>query len=73
MKIEFSKEESEWLYTGIPINSTTMSRAVPHIKLRELFDCRKALFEIDVSCIPASKHNELRILFEKIIAPFRGS
>ena len=41
MTIDFTDEERVWLYEGIPINSTTMSKAVPHQKLRELLDFRK--------------------------------
>ena len=34
----FTQDEIFWLYDGIPMNSSTMSKAVPHQKLRELFD-----------------------------------
>ncbi len=50
MKIEFSEEEMAWLYSGLPMNSTTMSRAVPHQKLRELLDF-KAQCEVSARLI----------------------
>lgn len=41
MKIEFTSEEIAWLFSGLPINSSVMSKAVPHSKLRELFDFKE--------------------------------
>lgn len=41
--VSFSDEESNWIISGLPINSTTKAKAIPHSKLRELFDAANAL------------------------------
>jgi hypothetical protein len=40
--LKFSDEEIAWLYKDLPVNSTVMTKAIPHEKLRALFDMKAA-------------------------------